>query len=112
MPKIELNIDELTSEKQELGDFLARPDAYSDPNFMTRNKRFAELEAIIDKVTSRDTLEQHLVEAKELASGNDELAELAKMEISETEEKLQVLEESLWKRQTRFNEQYMQNILA
>lgn len=96
MPKIELNIDELTSEKQELGDFLARPDAYSDPNFMTRNKRFAELEAIIDKVTSRDTLEQHLVEAKELASGNDELAELAKMEISETEEKLQVLEDELF----------------
>ena len=47
MPKIELNIDELNAEKKDLGNFLARPDAYSDPDFTTKNKRFTELEAII-----------------------------------------------------------------
>jgi peptide chain release factor 1 len=96
MPKINLNIDDLKTEKQSLGEFLARPDAYSDPEFTTKNKRFSELEAIIDKVSLRDTLEQQLIEAKELATGSDELAELAKSEITETEQKLSSLEEELF----------------
>lgn len=96
MPKINLNLDELSNEKQLLGDFLATPTAYSDPDFTTKNKRFSELEAIIDKVTLRDTLEQQLIEAKELATGTDELAELAKSEVAETEQKLSSLEEELF----------------
>jgi peptide chain release factor 1 len=96
MPKISLNIQELTTEKAELGNFLASPTAYSDPAFSTKNKRFTELEAILEKATLRQTLEQQLVEAKELASGGDELAELAKMEIDETETRLATLEEELF----------------
>lgn len=96
MPKISLNIDDLMTEKQTLGDFLARPDAYSDPDFTAKNKRFAELEGIIKKVTLRQTLEQQLAEAKELANGGDELAELAKSEVSETEAKLVELEDELF----------------
>lgn len=96
MPKISLNIDDLSSEKAELGEFLARPDAYSDPNFSSKNKRFTELEAILEKAVLRRTLEAHLAEAKELASGGDELAELAKMEANETEEKLAQLEDELF----------------
>ncbi len=96
MPKINLNLDDLVTEKQQLGDFLARPDAYSDPDFTTKNKRFTELEAIIDKVSLRDTLTQQLAEARELATGNDELAELAKSEVTETEQKLSALEDELF----------------
>lgn len=96
MPKIELNIDELNAEKTELGNFLATPTAYNDPAFTTKNKRFTELEAIIDKATLRANLEQQLVEAKELATGSDELAELAKAEVTETEERLTALEEELF----------------
>lgn len=96
MPKIELNINELTQEKAELGDFLASPTAYNDPDFTRKNKRFTELENIIEKVSLRNTLEQQLNEAKELATGNDELAELAKLEINETEQKLIDLEEELF----------------
>ena len=96
MPKINLNIEDLNAEKQELGEFLASPTAYSDPTFMAKNKRFSELESIIEKVSLRDTLEQQLVEAKELASGSDELAELAKMEVTETEQKLDSLEDELF----------------
>lgn len=96
MPKISLNVDDLTTEKQELGDFLASPNAYSDPEFSTKNKRFTELEGIIEKAQLRATLEQQLIEAKELATGSDELAELAKMEVSETSEKLEKLEEELF----------------
>lgn len=99
MPKISLNIDELKTEKQELGEFLAAPNAYSDPAYSAKNKRFTELEAILEKAIQREMLEQHLAEAKQLSSGNDELAELAelaKLEVSEGEEKLAALEDELF----------------
>lgn len=96
MPKISLNLDELNAEKTDLDAFLARPDAYSDPEFSKKNKRLIELQNLIEKGTLRDTLEAQLVEAKTLAGGNDELAELAKMEISEIEEQLPKLEEELF----------------
>lgn len=96
MPRIELNIDDLKAEKTKLGQFLARPDAYSSPDFTTKNKRFSELDAIIDVATERDTLEKHLAEAKELANGSDELAELAKLEIPEDEAKLDKIESDLF----------------
>lgn len=96
MPKINLNVTELTAEKQSLGEFLATPTAYSDPDFQTKNKRFSELENIIEKVTLRDSLELQLAEAKELANGSDELAELAKSEVADIEERLPKLEEELF----------------
>lgn len=96
MPKISLNIDELQAEKAGLADFLASPSAFSDPDFSKKNKRFSELEAILEQATLRQTLEAQLLEAKDLASGSDELAELAKQEVTETEERLSVLEEELF----------------
>ncbi len=96
MPRIELNIDELTVEKNDLDAFLAQPTAYSDPDFSKKNKRLIELQNLLEKGTLRDTLEAQLVEAKALASGSDELAELAKMEIADIEEQLPKLEEELF----------------
>ena len=51
---------------------------------------------VIAKATEREQLEQNLTEARELANGGDELAELAKLEITETEQKLNTLEEELF----------------
>lgn len=96
MPRIELNTEELQTEKQSLGEFLAQPTAYSDPDFTKKNKRFTELENIITKAIERETTEKQLAEAKQLASGNDELAELAKMEIPEDEAKLEEIENELF----------------
>ena len=96
MPKISLNINELVAEQQELDAFLARPDAYSDPDFTKKNKRLTELQNLLEKGMLRETLEAQLAEAKELAGGNDELAELAKMEIADIEEQLPKLEEELF----------------
>lgn len=96
MTKISLDITALRAEYTELEVFLARPDAYNAPDFMTKNKRFTELETLIAKATERQTLEQHLAEARELAAGGDELAELAKAEMTETEERLAALEEELF----------------
>ena len=47
MPKINLNITDLETEKQELTDFLSRPDAYNDPAFGSKNRRLSELEELI-----------------------------------------------------------------
>ncbi len=96
MPKIELNIDDLKAEKADLGEFLASPTAFSDPDFTKKNKRFTELEGIIEKVQLRETLEGQLLEARELATGSDELAELAKSEVADTEAQLEKLEEELF----------------
>lgn len=96
MPRIELKLNELNAEKQSLGEFLANPQAFSNPDFMKNNKRFTELDAIIAKATERETLEQQLAEAKELANGGDELAELAKIEIPEDEAMLEQIEQELF----------------
>jgi peptide chain release factor 1 len=96
MAKINLNVDELTSEKQELADFLASPTAYNDPEYSAKNKRFSEIESLLEKASFRETLEKQLREAKELQGGGDELAELAKLEIPELEEKLEALDEELF----------------
>ena len=96
MSQISLNLTDLQTERTELGEFLARPDAYNDPEFTRKIKRFSELETLIEKAREREQLTQNLAEAKELASGGDELAELAKAEIAETEVRLAELEEELF----------------
>jgi len=96
MPKINLNISELQAEKQELDNFLARPDAYADADYSKKNKRFIEIQTILEKALLRESLEAQIVDAKEMASGNDELADLAKMEIEENTTRLAELEEELF----------------
>lgn len=96
MPKINLNLADLNAEHRALEEFLARPDAYSDPDFSSKNRRLSELEATIAVATERATLEKNLVEARELAKGNDELAQLAKAEIAENEARLAAIDDELF----------------
>jgi len=96
MPKINLDIPALQAELAELDAFLARPDAYAADDYQKRNKRFIELQTILEKALLRQSLENQIVEAKVLASGNDELAELAKMEIDENTDALARLEDELF----------------
>ncbi len=96
MPKINLDINELSNEKAALTDFLASPNAFNDPDYGAKNRRFNELQQLIEKATLRRTLENNLKEARELATGSDELAELAKSEVTETEQQLAELEEELF----------------
>ena len=97
MPKIDLNLDKLKAEYAEIQAFLSQPSAYSAPDFSVKNKRFSELEKIIDSGELRQTLEKNIAEAKELvALESGELAELAKMEIAESEQKLADLEQELF----------------
>ena len=96
MPKINLNLTELQTEKADLDSFLSDPNAYADPDFTTKNKRLLELQNIIEKVALRESLEAQIVEARELANGSGELADLAKMEIDENTTRLSELEDELF----------------
>lgn len=93
---IQLNIPALLAEKTELTDFLARPDAFSDPDFAKKNRRLLELDELITLAERRVELEKQIGEAKELASGGDELADLAKEELPTLEAELETLNEKLF----------------
>jgi len=112
MPRIDINTEELIAEKQSLGEFLASPTAFSDPAFTAKNKRFTELDGIIAKATERETIERQLAEARELASGSDELAELAKLEIAEDEARLTQIENELFVMLTPKNPNDDKNIIV
>lgn len=96
MVKVSLNLEDLQIEQQQLSDFLATPTAFNDPEFSKKNKRFTELETLIGLAKKRNQLAQNITEAKELMGGNDELAELAKIELQESQEALEKLDEDLF----------------
>lgn len=96
MSQINLNQTELEAEHRQLGEFLASPDAYTDPDFSSKNKRFGELDSLIKLAKKRTQLVQNIVEARELASGNDELAELAQEDLANSEAELEKLESDLF----------------
>lgn len=93
---ITLDLSALTNEKTELTEFLARPDAFSDPQFATKNRRLIELDELIGHAKRRKDLEKQIVEARELSAGGDELAELAKEELPQLETELTELNEKLF----------------
>lgn len=96
MTKIALNLDELKLEKSDLDLFLTKPTVYSDPAYPTKVRRASELAMIIDKAELRTKLEQQLVEARELANGDADMAEMAIAEIADIENRLQTIESDLF----------------
>ena len=89
------DITKLTTERQEILVFLARPDAFSDPDFATKNRRLNEIDILIEKITELETAEKHLSENQELAGQNDELAALANEEIPVLESRITNLKSEL-----------------
>lgn len=84
-------------EKQEINEFLSRPDAYSSPDFAAKSRRLSELDEIIGLINETEKLKQNLEEAKELFS-DPELSEMAhddaknaEAKIAENEAKLEEL---------------------
>lgn len=93
--ELTVNQAKLFAEKEKLADFLAKPNAFSDPAFSANSRRFAEIEKILELEDSRQTLQKNLAEARKLAAAGGELAELAEMEIPEDEENLTKIEAEL-----------------
>lgn len=96
MALISLDIAALSTEQQQLNDFLARPDAFSDPEYAKKTRRLNELNDLIALGQRQTDLNKQLNEARELAGGGDELADLAKAEIPELEAELENLDEKLF----------------
>jgi len=89
------DIDELKNERRELADFLANPNAFSDPDFKEKVRRFSELENLIAKIETLGTARNNLKESQDLAASDNELAELAQEEIPLLEGKIIALENEL-----------------
>jgi len=96
MARINLDIAVLKAERDELEAFLARPDAFSDSDFGSKNRRFLELQDLIEKAAKRDQLEKSLAEAKELANGGGDLADLARDEIETVTSELEAIDNELF----------------
>ena len=80
-------LQKFETEIQEIADFLAKPDAFSDPEFAGKSRRLSELNEIVALIKEIDNLEKNLQEAKELAN-DPELGEMARLDAEETEAKL------------------------
>lgn len=91
---MKIDFQNLEQEKQEIQDFLSRPDAYADPEFAAKSKRGAELTAILELKNQLDADKKALEEAKELLS-DPELGELAKDDVANLTEKIEKEEAEL-----------------
>lgn len=96
MAKIALNLGQLKAEQTELTVFLSRPDAFSDPAYTKKTKRLNELATIVSLGERQVAITQQLGEARELAHGDDELAELAREEIPTLEKEYTQLDDKLF----------------
>jgi len=111
MAKISLNINELLLERGELGSFLSTPSSYSDSEYSQKHRRLTELDNILEKATLRQSLEGQLSEAVELSNGNDELAEMAKLEVNTLSNQLQKIEDDLFEMLTKKDENDGKNVI-
>lgn len=72
-----MNIEKYKDELKSIEDFLAKPDAYSAPDFATKSKRAAVLREIIELSERIEKSEKDLKDAESLLS-DPELGEIAK----------------------------------
>jgi peptide chain release factor 1 len=96
MGLIQLDAAKLQAEHSELEQFLARPDAYSDLDYSKKTRRLSELEVILAHAKRQGSLKKQLLEARALAIGGGELAELARDEIPTLEAELKKIDEELF----------------
>ena len=92
-----MDLSKLKTELQEIETFLARPDAFSDPDFAAKSKRASLLHEIVDLDTKINQDKANLKEAEDLVN-DPELGDIAKEDIknlkatiAEAEEKLEEL---------------------
>lgn len=93
---IKIDLLALRTEQQELQNFLSRPDAYAASDYTLRTRRATELEHIIELAEEQARLQTELETTKQLAQDDDELADLAKIEIPALESRLDQLDEDLF----------------
>jgi peptide chain release factor 1 len=93
---MEEKMNHLRAEYRELSEFIARPDAYSDPEIGSKTRRHGELKTILELYDDKVSKEAQLNDANELSNGDDkDMAELAKEEASGLESDILQIDERL-----------------
>lgn len=85
---METDINKFETEKQEITDFLAKPEAFSSPDFAAKSRRLSELETIIGLIKDIEQLGKNIEEAKELFD-DPELGEMAREDAENAEKDLE-----------------------
>ncbi len=91
-------LEEIKLRFEEVGQLLVQPDTVSDvKKFSQLSKEYRDLEKIVRKYDELSQVTRHLQQAKEVLEKekDQELRELAKMEIDELEPKIEKLDEEL-----------------
>lgn len=83
--------DELNTIREKLSD----PGVFSTPEYPKLAKRQSELEEIVGLFDEQEKLTRHKTEAEEMATGSDELAEMARGELAEIAAKLETVNSKL-----------------
>ncbi len=95
---MEIDTEKLKTEKAEIEEFLARPEAYAEESFAEKSRRLAELNEILELDQQIKQAKQNLVEATELVN-DPELGEMAREDVRSLELKIEAwtaeLEEKL-----------------
>ena len=95
---MEIDTEKLKTEKAEIEEFLARPEAYAEESLAEKSRRLAELNEILELDQQIKQAKQNLVEATELVN-DPELGEMAREDVRSLELKIEAwtaeLEEKL-----------------
>lgn len=83
-----MDLQKYENELKEIEEFLAKPDAYSDPDFAAKSKRAVTLREILELDQKIKTYENSLAEAKELIN-DPELGDIAKDDIENLTRKIE-----------------------
>ena len=89
-----MDLDKLKAEKEEITEFLAKPEAFSNPDFAAKSRRLSELNEIIETADNLAKMKNDLDEAKAL-SNDPELGELAKADVEKLTANIAAAEEKL-----------------
>lgn len=82
-----MDFDKYKDELKQIEDFLARPDAFSDPDFASKGRRAAEIREILALKELIEIEKNNLAEAKTLVD-DPELGELARLDVENLSAKL------------------------
>ncbi len=83
-----IEIQNFIKEKNEIEDFLAKPEAYVQPDFAEKSRRLAEINDILDLAKKIKQAQQNFAEAMELVN-DPELGEMAREDIHSLEQKIE-----------------------
>lgn len=91
---MKIDFQKFETEKAEIENFLALPEAYASPDFAEKSRRLSEINEILSLARALEQTEQNLMEAKELVN-DPELGELASSDVEVLTQKLESLQAEL-----------------